>query len=98
MSDYYMEAEKLAEEVSALRQQLAECQTMRGASVLVPQAELEALKVQLAEAKKDAERYRWLRDNGSPDNGGCWVMNATIHNLDAAIDQAMRGWSDEILY
>ena len=66
-----------------LRLQLAECQTMRGASVLVPQAELEAMK-------KDAERYRWLREGGVYQ----WfdsTSNVSLDNLDAAIDKAMRG-------
>ena len=58
-----------------------------------------ALKAQLAEARRDAERWRWLRDHArifrqSPDMSGnhYWMVHATTTlrgpTLDAAIDAA----------
>ena len=64
-------------------------------------AENERLKAELAEAKKDAERYRWLRhgDNDEPllkfsfearcNSDDVWLLRND--ELDAAIDAAMKG-------
>lgn len=57
-------------------------------------AENERLKAELAEAKKDAERYRWLRDVKFRHNGHCLALTGPIlweTNLDAACDEAMKG-------
>ena len=56
--------------------------------------EIEKLKAELAEAKKDAERYRWLRDNKFRHNGHCLALTGQIlweTDLDNACDQAMKG-------
>ena len=58
------------------------------------------LQKQLAEARRDAERWRWLKDHArifrqSPDMSGnhYWMVRATTAlrgpTLDAAIDAAM---------
>ena len=50
--------------------------------------EMERLKAELAEAKKDAERYRWLRNNP------VWVgydSDFRPDEIDAVIDAAMKG-------
>ena len=60
---------------------------------------IDNLRAQLAEAQKDAERWRWLRDHArifrqSPDMSGnhYWMVQATTTlrgpTLDAAIDAA----------
>ena len=57
-------------------------------------AENARLKAELAEAKKDAERYRWLRDNKFRHNGHCLALTGQIlweTDLDKACDQAMKG-------
>ena len=56
------------------------------------------LRDQLAEAKRDAARYRWLRYNNNggmvevsisdTESGMAWLYKE--HDLDAAIDQAMK--------
>ena len=58
--------------------------------------ENESLKAELAEAKRDAERYRWLRECGEEycdlrifDSRG----NINPDSLDAAIDAAIKGKS-----
>lgn len=64
-------------------------------------AENERLKAELAEAKKDAERYRWMRDS-SVGPSQIWELLSddcqppimtlkSMHELDAAIDEAMKG-------
>ena len=55
-------------------------------------AENERLKAELAEAKKDAERYRWMRDVGCATYKTLqtqWRMSPK--QCDAAIDEAMKG-------
>ena len=63
--------------------------------------ENERLKAELAEAKKDAERYRWLR-HSSVGPSQIWELLSddcqppimtlkSMHELDAAIDEAMKG-------
>ena len=50
------------------------------------------LKAELAEAKKDAERYRWMRDVGCATYKTLqtqWRMSPK--QCDAAIDEAMKG-------
>ena len=62
-------------------------------------AEINTLRSQLAEARRDAERWRWLKDHArifrqSPDMSGnhYWMVHATTTlrgpTLDAAIDAA----------
>jgi len=60
--------------------------------------EIERLRAELAEAKRDAERYRWLRSDDcpfscyeqeGPDNWG-WCPTSS-RDLDEAIDAAMVG-------
>ena len=64
-------------------------------------AENNRLKAELAEAKKDAERYRWMRDS-SVGPSQIWELLSddcqppimtlkSMHELDAAIDEAMKG-------
>lgn len=53
--------------------------------------EIESLRQQLAEAKKDARRYRWLLRDG---NIYLWFDSTggvSLDILDAVIDTAMRG-------
>ena len=47
------------------------------------------LERELAEARKDAERYRWLRENNfqEPTPKG---FRTTLEEIDAAIDEAMK--------
>ena len=59
------------------------------------------MKAELAEAKKDAERYRWLRDSSvgpsqiwellSDDCNPPIMTLKSMHELDAAIDEATKG-------
>ena len=60
---------------------------------------IDTLRAQLAEAQRDAERWRWLKDHArifrqSPDMSGnhYWMVHATTTlrgpTLDAAIDAA----------
>ena len=61
--------------------------------------EFERLQAQLAEARKDAERYRWIRDNNAVDwEGGGLEVPADAPNevwdvyelmIDAAVDAAL---------
>ena len=60
--------------------------------------EIERLRAELAECKRDAERYRWLRSDDcpfscyeqeGPDNWG-WCPTSS-RDLDEAIDAAMAG-------
>ena len=54
------------------------------------------LTAQLAEARRDAERYQWLADNRfhhmAHPNGDGWGISDLIYgdDLDAAIDAAMK--------
>lgn len=57
--------------------------------------EIAFLRAELAAKSKDAERYRWLRENGR-DRGfsveqdkGAWVHTHAEKSLDKAIDSAM---------
>lgn len=53
-------------------------------------AEVERLTAENAALRKDAERYRWLRDKKHPSLGFTrLVLNDTPHGIDAAIDAAM---------
>ena len=63
------------------------------------QAGIQTMRAQLAEARRDVERWRWLRDHArifrqSPDMSGnhYWMVHATTTlrgpTLDAAIDAA----------
>lgn len=52
---------------------------------------IKALEAENAELRRDAERYRWLRDTGD----GTWVPMAKrvpegARGIDAAIDSAMK--------
>ena len=60
--------------------------------------EIEKLRAELVEARRDAERYRWLRSDDcpfscyeqeGPDNWG-WCPTSS-RDLDEAIDAAMAG-------
>lgn len=72
----------------------------------VPRAAAERLQKELAEAKADAQRYRWLRDTPSPylmvvmhvqDEGGSWTEYTMINRkLDASIDAARNGGKDAL--
>lgn len=57
-------------------------------------ARIEELERELAEARKDAERYRWLRDedNWGDDTGNRWAIlgELTHGEFDNWIDAAMR--------
>ena len=58
----------LGDEVDQLRAEINEQARLLGISAekeLALRAENERLKVELAEARKDAERYRWLCDNSN---------------------------------
>ena len=56
------------------------------------------LERQLEEARKDAERYRWLRDTSNPDDSRHMIAlhindqqeDASLSGIDAAIDAAMQ--------
>ena len=55
---------------------------------------LEAMRIELEAAQKDAERYRWLRDEAF---NSFIVENMTVyprHGLDAEIDAAIKAQGD----
>lgn len=67
------------------------------------QVEVERLRAELAESKRDAARYRWLRGDSCVDhsvrwtqwevrrwNAPSWTNDLRRADLDAAIDAAMR--------
>jgi chromosome segregation ATPase len=66
---------------------------------LAMESEMSALRAKLAEAERDARRYRWLRSTADNEcdylslEDRAWQMlyNGTPDELDAAIDQAMEG-------
>jgi outer membrane murein-binding lipoprotein Lpp len=68
-----------AEEVRKLR---AERDQMR--------EERTAWRVTAENAEKDAARYRWIRENGEPDEGMNYRPDWTPEMYDAAIDAAMK--------
>lgn len=51
--------------------------------------ELATLRQQLAEAQRDAARYRWLRDDATKETRE-WITKQSITTLDAAIDAAIK--------
>jgi len=52
---------------------------------------IEELEHELAEARRDAERYRWLNENATDIRWeGCHVVRATMHCLDASIGASMK--------
>ena len=61
---------------------------------------IEALELENAELRKDAERYRWMRDQNADPEAGFYVGDATDDlpgdfdwvgsDLDVAIDRAMK--------
>lgn len=70
-------------------------------TIQVLRRENKKLRAELAEAKKDAERYRWLRDS-SVGPSQIWELLSddcqppiltlkSMHELDATIDAAMKG-------
>ena len=78
-------------ECEQLRAEINEQARLLGISAekeLALRTENERLKAELAEAKKDAERYRWLRNNPA------WVgydSDFRPDELDASVDRAMKG-------
>ena len=75
-----------------LESQLAESVNAHNVDSLAYQATVRDLREQLAEARKDRERYRWLRGNGAITARNADIptryMNYGI-GLDAAIDAAL---------
>jgi hypothetical protein len=59
------------------------------------ESQMAEIKARLAEAERDAARYRWLIESGKiQHNGTCWFWKPgppvfSSHDLDAAIDAAM---------
>ena len=52
---------------------------------------IEQLERELAEARQDAERYRWLKENATDIRWeGHHVVRATMHCLDASIGASMK--------
>lgn len=99
-SDFARDNRK-ADETQAKFNQLVE--SMQG---WLSPAEADNLRTQLAEAQKDLERWRWLRDHArifrqSPDMSGnhYWMVHATTTlrgpTLDAAIDIAINAKQGE---
>ena len=43
----------------------------------------------LSDKLRDAERYRWLRDESFVEDG-IWIINSTPFHLDQAIDTAIK--------
>ena len=77
----------------------AEIINVPGYPLMVRAVDYNTLRAQLAEARRDAERWRWLKDHArifrqSPDMSGnhYWMVHATTTlrgpTLDAAIDNA----------
>ena len=77
----------------------------RALSVLAEAAdEIARLRSELAEVKRDAKRYRWLRDDcggfevtvreENEDGYESWVAGYPAEELDAAIDAARKGEGD----
>ena len=75
----------------------------RGALMCEAADEIERLRAELAAAKRDAERYRWLRGD-CPDHSirwtqwevrtwlaPQWTSDLRFTHLDVAIDAAMKG-------
>ena len=81
----------IREENKQLRAEINEQARLLGISAekeLALRAENERMKAELAKAKKDVERYRWLRNNP------VWVgydSDFRPDEIDAAIDAAMKG-------
>ena len=73
----------------------------RGCELCRAADEIERLRVELAACQQDAERYRWLRDNGdgfeitvrevNEDGGEEWIAGYSGPELDIAIDTARKG-------
>lgn len=59
--------------------------------VTVKACDLRAMLAHIAELKRDAERYRWLREACDNDPGNLGLEYAENFGVDAAIDTAMRG-------
>jgi len=67
--------------------------------------ECERLRAELAECREDAERWRYLRDDGcgfeitvreeNEDGYESWVAGYPAEELDAAIDAARKGEGEE---
>lgn len=60
-----------------------------GALIDGERTELERLRAEVAALRKDAERYRWLRDIAT-DSDWEFISDQVADNTDAAIDVAMR--------
>lgn len=53
--------------------------------------EIDRLTTENAELRKDAERYRWLRDNSASEQASVFFSYAVPKLIDTAIDAAMGG-------
>ena len=67
------------------------CWLFEGLSEVVTADFARGLERELDEDRRDAERYRWLKENASDIRWeGCHVVRATMHCLDVSIDAAMK--------
>lgn len=89
-------ARQLEREVQKAEQSAAEAQKQvtyyeaENAHIVALTEERDSLRAELAEAKHDAERYRWLRDDAAWHQWDELSARGTA-KLDAAIDAAMSG-------
>lgn len=63
----------------------------RGALMCEAADEIERLRAELAAAKRDAERYRWLRDKAGNSIMRRLMGSAIPPKWDDMIDEAMKG-------
>ena len=97
----YPDRQESAETILKLRQDLAAAQmdaAKTGEREAVYLSRIQHLMSELAAARADAERYRWLRTNKLMHNGEAWTWATgngrtilTLPDLDAAIDAAIAG-------
>ena len=80
-----LEANMLRAELATTKEQLDGCLEIREKQ----DAELAAAQAALREAQKDAERYRWLRDDRNQTVR--LLSQYADHTLDAKIDTAIQG-------
>jgi len=76
--------------IAALREQLNSPVVLSEWQELVK--ERDQLRAELAEVKRDADRYRWIRDNHEVSAAAMWIHgNVGPREWDVAIDAAMAG-------